>query len=137
MTLETRQVQDLLSHTISTKKLRVLGSVFDRVVKRAEETLESTPWGIRCWLRSPQRNKRDRRPFGRTQEAQSESRYIGLWKQMLYYCFRTCLRGPEVRERVYGIHFTREQERLIGEIASLLQPYPLFLRAAAMLLEMY
>jgi len=42
---------------------------------------------------------------------------------MLYYCFRTCLLEPELRQRVYGIQFTNEQERLIVEITALLQAY--------------
>src|SRR5437762_79331 len=69
------------------------------------------------------RNSPDRRPFGRTQESKSETRYVGYWKQMLYYCFRTCLLEPELRQRVYGIQFTNEQERLIIEITALLQAY--------------
>ena len=48
---------------------------------------------------------------------------MGYWKQMLYYCFRTGLMDGEMRERVHGIQFTREQERLMIEISSLLQVY--------------
>ena len=37
--------------------------------------------------------------------------------------FRTCLLEPKFRQRVYGIQFINEQERLIDEITDLLQAY--------------
>ena len=42
---------------------------------------------------------------------------------MLYYCFRTGLLDRELCERVYGIQFTEQQERLIIEISGQLQVY--------------
>ena len=42
---------------------------------------------------------------------------------MLYYCFRICLLEPELRQCIYGIQFTNEQERLMVEIIDLLQAY--------------
>jgi Orsellinic acid/F9775 biosynthesis cluster protein D len=120
--IENKETQQLVS-TVREEWLRVLDTALDRIVKRATETLAHTPWPIRCWLRSPIRNDSDRRPFERTQEPSTEARYIGYWRQMLYYCFRTCRLDPQLRQRVYGIQFTDEQERLILEILELLSTH--------------
>ena len=121
LTTENRQIYELFH--IRSATLGELSRAFDRIVRRAEESLASTPWNICCWLRSVQRNQPDRRPFGRTQEERSERVYINHWKQFLYYCFRTCSLDPDTRRRLYGIQFTVEQETLISEITDLLHDY--------------
>ena len=121
--LNLGNMQVMRAYPVSRCKLRVLGRAFDKIMTWSLETLESTPWVIRSWLRSPQRSESDKRPFKRPLKLTSENRYIGHWKQFLYYVFRTALVDNDRRKLVYGIQFTEEQLTLITEIAGMLHDY--------------
>jgi hypothetical protein len=113
----TKDAQVLEISPISVLKLKILNHAFDRIIYWGLETLQETPWSIRSWLRSYQRNTPKYPPFRRPQTISSEIRYVNQWKQFLCYCFRTGLLNASVRERDYGIRFTPEHLELIHEIA--------------------
>jgi len=54
------------------------------------------------------------------QERSTVQRYVGHFRQLIYYTFRTGLLDDKTREHVYGIRFTPEQKQLIHEIFQLL-----------------
>ena len=118
---ENRQVMELSE--IHEAHLSVLSRAVDRIIEWGLDTLSSTPWGIRCWLRSAKRSEPDRRPFKKPQEKTTVVTYVRHWKQFLYYCFRTGSMEGDGRRRIYGIEFTNEQEQLIHEITASLQQF--------------
>jgi hypothetical protein len=101
---------------INITQLGVLSRAFDRIIEWALETLESTNWNLRCWLRSPSRSEPSHKQFSVPQSKVTVKRYCRYWKQFLYYCFRTGLLNGEYRKRLYGIQFSAEQSRLIQDI---------------------
>lgn len=108
--------------TVTQAELLVLNRAFDRIVDWCLDTLNSTLWGIRCWLQSPKRNEPNRCPFTRPQNKYTMTRYVEYWKQFIYYCFRTMCLEPDRPRILYGIEFTAQQSQLIQEIvASLYQ----------------
>ena len=68
------------------KHVRLLDSLFDELVKREKETLQTTPGSLCRWLRSTHRSEPDRRPFKLLQDRKTERTYIGRWKQFLLLC---------------------------------------------------
>lgn len=101
---------------IDEGRLRFLADCFDQVIQWASETLESTAPEIRHWLRSYQVESPDPNPFKIPRERSTLRRYVGHFKQLIHYAFRTGLLDDESREHHYGIHFTQEQRQLISEI---------------------
>jgi hypothetical protein len=65
-TTENKQVHEL--SIILEADLVVLSHAVDRIIEWGLDTLNSTPWGLQCWLRSPKRSESDWRPFKKSQE---------------------------------------------------------------------
>jgi len=105
---------------IDEGKLRFLSECFDQIIQWASETLESTPPEIRRWLRTHSVVRPDPKQFKISQERATLRTYVGYFKQLIYYAFRTGLLDDESRERHYGVHFTQEQQHFICEIYSML-----------------
>jgi hypothetical protein len=118
-TTDDKLVHELFK--IRQTDLLILSRAMDRIIEWGMDTLNSTPWGLRCWLRSPKRNEPDRRPFRKPQESSTVVKYTRYWKQFIYYCFRTAELESDKRKHLYGIEFTNEQERMIQEITLLLR----------------
>ena len=116
--VRSQELRDLT--VIDEGKLKFLGRCFDQLIYWGRETLESTAPEICRWLRTHQVRWPARKPFKMLQEQSTVKRYVGHFKQLIYYTFRTGLLDNETCERMYGIRFTSGQKQLIHEIFTML-----------------
>ncbi len=71
-----------------------LGRAVDTLVDRAVAGVETLPHELRRWLKSPKAGEAGPKPLQRLQNKTSQTRYAGVWKQLLCYNVRL-LRSPQ------------------------------------------
>ena len=104
----------------SALRTRLIADELDKTLRRAKITLGQTSQSLCRWLRSTRRNEPDTRPFKSLERHATDQKYAAMWKQFLYYCFRTFQLDPTRREMHYGIGFTAEQLRCMAEVEEML-----------------
>lgn len=107
--------EELISPAVQETTLRRLMAATDSVLQRCEETLQSTPRSLRCWIKSSNPSVSPR-PFETPQRKQSRRRYCSYWKRFLCYIFRAHLisraYGLKMQE-IFGLQLSRPQIQMV------------------------
>ena len=104
-------------------KLRIVEAALNRLMEWALKTLKrltKTSNTLLIWLKSTTSRDPNKRAFRLPQEPTTVKTYVNQWRQFIFYCIRTALLDEATRERVYGIKFTEDQMRIIGELMQML-----------------
>jgi superfamily II DNA helicase RecQ len=80
------------------RKLQQAVKVVDLLIERSVAGLSTLAHETRRWLRSAKREEADQRPMARLQNADSQEKYAGYWKQFMCYCLRIIAVEEEVGE---------------------------------------
>ena len=97
-----------------------LVQAFDAVFQRCLDTLDATPWLLRCWLKAFTLEGFNPKPFKPLARLTTLRRYKGHWKQFLCFVLRAWRTEQPLRERIYGIQFSTAQEALMAQVWALL-----------------
>ena len=93
-----------------------------RIFNRCLDTLAATDNpDVLKWIASPKNEAMTKRPFQLPQNAQTVSKYSGLWEHFLCYAMRTCPSDIEEEETRTGVYFTRRQRIVINNLREMLQ----------------
>ncbi len=101
--------EELISLAVQEATLRRLMAATDSVLQRCEETLQSTPRSLRCWIKSSSPSVFPR-PFETPQRKKSRQRYCNYWKRFLCYIFRAHLISRVYRlkmQEIFGLQLSR------------------------------
>ncbi|KFZ22727.1 hypothetical protein V502_02791, partial [Pseudogymnoascus sp. VKM F-4520 (FW-2644)] len=107
--------EELISPAAQEAVLRTLTSLAEHVLQRCEETLQSTPRALRCWVKSATASSFPR-PFETVQRSNTRKRYYQYWNRFLCYTFRAHLisraYGMKMQE-VFGLELSKPQTKMI------------------------
>lgn len=107
----------LVSPAENEAKLRLLMQAADQMFARAEGTLRQTPYRLRCWLNSYQKDGFYPKAMN---VLPARSGYYNLWKQFLCYVFRVLALRPSQRRRIYNVRFQPGEVQMMVHVLSLL-----------------
>ncbi|KAI9779287.1 MAG: hypothetical protein M1816_003627 [Peltula sp. TS41687] len=93
--------------------LIVLCTVFERLIARAINTLQTTDADLRLWLKSPKNKSPKQSPFTLPQDPETLNRYVGIWKRFICYIFRTALTSASETPTAIGVMYNQEQLEMI------------------------
>lgn len=99
----------LQSDAEDERRIRLIGMFMDKFFDRCEDTVRHTGHSIRCWLRSHLPNRPYKAPFQLPFRPGTRSRYRGLWKRLLYFCFRLYHLDPAARRTILRYELTEGQ----------------------------
>ncbi|KFZ25502.1 hypothetical protein V502_00026, partial [Pseudogymnoascus sp. VKM F-4520 (FW-2644)] len=107
--------EELISPASQEAVLRRLTSLTEHALQRCEETLQSTPRSLRCWVKSSTASSFPR-PFETVQQSKTRKRYYQYWNRFLCYIFRAHLisraYGMKMQE-VFGLELSNPQTKMI------------------------
>lgn len=98
------------------RRIRTIGAAMDRFFDRCEDTVSHTGHSIRCWLRSHLADRPYKAPFQLPFRPGTRSRYRGLWRGLLYFCFRLYRLDSTVRRNILRYELTDEQRIALDEV---------------------
>jgi hypothetical protein len=90
------------------QRIRMIGIAMDQFFESCEDTVRHTGHSIRCWLRSHLADRPYKAPFQLPFRPGTRSRYRGLWRRFLYFCFRLYRLGATVRRTILRYELTEE-----------------------------
>src|SRR5579871_2092714 len=96
------QETELVSPGRDEEHLQQLSWLFSLVFDQGIQTLQETPYQIRCWLKSYSPHEFFPRPFNQLQKPGTRYRYQRQWQWFLCFCFRAWRLDPALRQRVFG-----------------------------------
>lgn len=108
----------LQSDAEDERRIRLIGMSMDKFFDRCEDTVRHTGHSIRCWLRSHLPNRPYKAPFQLPFRHGTRSRYRGLWKRLLYFCFRLYRLDPAAHRTILRHELTEEQSIALGKVWS-------------------
>lgn len=88
----------------------------DHMVDRWEDTMRHTGRTILCWLRSTKPQTCYPKPFTLVALQSSAKKYRQLLKRFLAFVFRASRMSADVRHRLTGVRFKKEQLRQMRAI---------------------
>ncbi|CZT11990.1 uncharacterized protein RAG0_15989 [Rhynchosporium agropyri] len=83
-------------------QLQQISQIFTSVLDHGIQTLQETPYQIRCWLKSYNPHEFFPRPFKQLQKPGTRHRYQRQWQCFLCFSFRAWRLEPALRERLFG-----------------------------------
>jgi hypothetical protein len=98
------------------RRIRLIGISMDKFFDRCEDTVRHTGYSIRCWLRSHIVDRPYKAPFQLPLRPSTRSRYRGLWKRLLYFCFRIYRLAPAARRTILRRELTEEQQIALEKV---------------------
>ncbi|KAH8661808.1 hypothetical protein BGZ61DRAFT_368981 [Ilyonectria robusta] len=81
------------------QKISCIASAVDIIFDKYEETARHTSRSLLCWLRSPQFQSCQPKPFKLIVQNSSLQRYRRLWKRLLTFIFRGYRMPPAIRNK--------------------------------------
>src|SRR5271165_599149 len=96
------QETELVSPKQDEELLQQISRLFSLVFDQGIQTLQETPYQIRCWLKSYSPHEFFPRPFNQLQKPGTRYRYQRQWQCFLCFCFRAWRLDPALRQRVFG-----------------------------------
>ncbi|KAH9203136.1 hypothetical protein DL95DRAFT_377907 [Leptodontidium sp. 2 PMI_412] len=107
---------ELVSPQDDEAKIALLMVAVDYMLDRCEETMRHTGRTILCWLRSTKPQACYPKPFALVALQSSEKKYRQLLKRFLAFVLRAYRMSVDVRRRLTGIRFKKEQLRQMRAI---------------------
>lgn len=98
------------------QRIRMIGAAMDKFFDRCEDTVRHTGHSIRCWLRSHLADRPYKAPFQLPLRPGTRSRYRGLWRRLLYFCFRLYRLDPTARRSILRYELTEEQRIALDKV---------------------
>ena len=92
----------LVSSGRDEERLQQVSQLFALVFDHGCQTLQETPYQIRCWLKSYNPHEFFPRPFSQLQKPGTRYRYQRQWQCFLSFCFRAWQLSPALRQRISG-----------------------------------
>lgn len=106
----------LQSSAEDERRIRMIGVAMDEFFERCEDTVSHTGHSTRCWLRSHLADRPYKAPFQLPFRPSTRSRYRGLWRRLLYFCFRLYRLGPTVCRSILRYELTEEQRSFLDKV---------------------
>ncbi|KAM0722086.1 hypothetical protein Q7P37_003012 [Cladosporium fusiforme] len=98
------------------RRIRLIGISMDKFFDRCEDTVRHTGHSIRCWLRSHLADRPYKAPFQLPFRPGTRSRYRGMWKRLLYFCFRLYRLEPAARRTILRYELTEDQQSTLERV---------------------